>query len=165
MKRLAIAAVLMGFAALGVAQTSFAQSKPNFAGTWKLNVAKSDLGQMVPSSETYTIAQTADAITITIASTSDFGTQNYTFTAKLDGTETPIPSSAFPADSPFKLLSSKAAWQGGALTITQTTNFQDTKGTLTSTYTISDDGKALTRVTHIVFDQGAFDSKSVYDKA
>jgi hypothetical protein len=158
--------VLAGFAALGVAQTGPAvQAKPNFAGTWKLNLAKSDLGQMAPNSETYTITQTADEIKVAIASASDNGPQNYTFSAKLDGTETPLPADAFPADSPFRLLSSKAEWLGSSLAITQTTSFQDSKGTMTSTYTLSEDGKVLTRATHMVFDQGAFDSKSVYDKA
>jgi hypothetical protein len=36
---------------------------------------------------------------------------------------------------------------------------------LKSTYTLSDDGKVLTKATHVTFDQGDFDSKSVYDKA
>ena len=90
---------------------------------------------------------------------------NYTFSARLDGTDTPLAADAFPADSPFRILTSKAEWQGASLVITQTTSFQDSKGTLVSTYTLSDDGKTLTRATHIVFDQGAFDSKSVYDKA
>ena len=36
--------------------------------------------------------------------------------------------------------------------------------TFVSTCTLSNDGKTLTRTTHIVFDRGAFDSKSSYDK-
>jgi hypothetical protein len=162
MKRFAMAMVFATLAAVGVAQTA-AQAKPNFAGTWKLNLQKSDLGQMAPDSETYTVAQTADDIKITIASAGQFAI-NYTFSAKLDGTDTPIAADAFPADSPFRILTSKAQWQGNSLVITQTSSFQDSKGTLTSTFTLSDDGKVLTRTTHIVFDQGAFDSKSVYDK-
>jgi hypothetical protein len=155
--------VCAALAAVGVAQAA-AQSKPSFAGTWKLNLQKSDLGQMAPESETDTVAQTADEVKVTIASAGQFPI-NYTFSAKLDGTDTPIPADAFPADSPFRILTSKAEWQGNSLIITQTSSFQDAKGTLTSTYTISDDGKVLTKTTHIVFDQGAFDSKSVYDKA
>jgi methionine synthase II (cobalamin-independent) len=165
MKRtLATVVVFASLVAVGIAQTA-AQAKPNFAGTWKLNLQKSDLGQMAPNSETYTVAQTDADVKVTVASDSQFGKFNYTFAAKLDGTETPLAADAFPADSPFRILTSKAEWQGNSLVITQTTSFQDSKGTLTSSYTISDDGKVLSKATHIVFDQGAFDSKSVYDKS
>jgi hypothetical protein len=162
-KTIATAVMFAGFTALAIAQSP-AAAKPNFAGTWKLNLQKSDLGQMAPDSETYTVTQTPDEVKITIATAGQFST-NYTFAAKLDGTDTPIAADAFPADSPFRILTSKAEWQGNSLVITQTTSFQDSKGTLVSTYTLSDDGKVLTRATHIKFDQGEFDSKSVYDKA
>lgn len=161
--RLAAVMAFATLATIGIAQGA-AQAKPSFAGTWKLNLQKSDLGQMAPDSETYTVTQTADDIKVAIASTGQFPI-NYTFSAKLDGTDTPIAADAFPADSPFRILTSKAEWKDNTLVITQTTTFQDAKGTLVSTYTLSDDGKTLTRATHIVFDQGAFDSKSVYDKA
>jgi len=163
-RRLAVAMVFASLCMLGIAQTT-GQAKPNFAGTWKLNLQKSDLGQMAPNSETYTVAQTDTEVKVTIDSDSEFGKINYTFAAKLDGTDTPLAADAFPADSPFRILNSKAVWQGASLVITQTTSFQDTKGTLTSTYTLSDDGKLLTKATHIKFDQGEFDAKSVYDKA
>ena len=162
--RMAVVMMLASVAAIGAAQVE-AQAKPNFAGTWKLNLQKSDQGQMTPTSETDTITVTADQIKVAIASEREQGAMNYTFAANLDGSATPVAADAFPADSPFKLLDSKATWQGSSLVITQTTSFQDTKGTLTSTFTLSDDGKTLTKTTHIVFDQGAFDSKSVYDKA
>ena len=161
-RRIAVALMLAGCVGAGVAQAPTA--KPNFAGTWKLNLAKSDLGQMSPASETTTISQTADTVTVAIVSDREQGKMTYTFPVKLDGTDTPVPADAFPADSMFKLLSSKAEWSGSSLVITQTTSFQDTKGTLKSTFTLSDDGKTLTKTTHIKFDQGEFDSKSVYDK-
>ena len=164
MKRtLAAVMVLASLAAVGATQTAVS-TKPNFSGEWKLNLQKSDLGQMAPISETDTITQTADEFKVAMATESQRGKRAYTFAAKLDGTDTPLPGDAFPADSPFKILTSKAEWQGSSLVITQTTTFQDSKGSLKSTYTLSDDGKILTKTTHIVFDQGAFDSKSVYDK-
>lgn len=163
-RRFAIAMVFAALATVSIAQTA-GPAKPNFAGTWKLNLQKSDLGQMAPNSETYTVAQTEAEVKVTIASDSQFGMMNYTFAAKLDGTETPLAADAFPADSPFRILTSKAEWQGSSLIITQTSSFQGNKGTLVSTYTLSDDGKVLTKATHITFDQNEFDSKSVYDKS
>lgn len=163
MKRLlAIAMLLTGLTAGAIAQTPDA-AKPNFAGTWKLNLQKSDLGQIAPDSETDTVAQTAADIKLTIASTGQFPI-NYAFSAKLDGTVTPVADDAFPADSPFRVLTSKAVWQGSSLVITQTTSFQDAKGTLSSTYSLSTDGKVLTKTTHIKFEGGEFDTTSVYDK-
>ena len=148
----------------GVAQSP-ATAKPNFAGTWKLNLQKSDMGQMAPNSETDVVAQTDSDIKVTIASDSQMGNMNYTYAAKLDGSETPVAADAMPADSPFKILSSKAEWQGASLVVTQITSFQDSKGTLISTYSISDDGKVLTKTTHVKFDMGEFDAKAVYDKS
>jgi len=164
MKRRLAVVTLAAFATIGIAQTA-PQSKPNFAGTWKLNLQKSDLGQMAPDSETYTVVQTADQIAITVATAGQFGKFNYAFAAKLDGTDTPTAADAFPADAIFRILTSKAEWKDNSLVITQSTSFQDAKGTIVSTFTLSDDGKTLTKTTHIVFDQGAFDTKSVYDKA
>ncbi len=154
---------MAGLAAASIAQPA-ATAKPNFAGTWKLNLEKSDLGQMAPNSETYVVTQTDSDVKVTVASDTQLGKFNFTFAAKLDGTETPLAEDAFPADSPFRILTSKAQWQGASLVIMQTTSFQDAKGTLTSTYSISDDGRTLTKVTHVKFDLGEFDAKSIYDK-
>jgi hypothetical protein len=157
------AIVLVSLAVTGVAPAG-AQAKPNFAGSWKLSLQKSEIGPMAPTSETDTIAQTADEIKVTIASVREQGNINYNYAAKLDGTATPVAPDAFPPGAMFKILSSKAAWVGSSLVISQTTSFQDSKGTLQSTFTLSEDGKTLTKTTHIKFDQGEFDSKSVYDK-
>src|ERR1035441_8219318 len=91
------------------------QAKPNFSGTWKLNLQKSDLGQMAPTSETDTIAQTADEFKIEVASESQRGKRDTTSTAKLDGTDTANPAAA---NSPFQILSTKATWLGSSLVIT-----------------------------------------------
>ena len=113
--RLVVGMVFATVAALGVAQTA-PQAKPNLSGTWKLNLQKSDLGQMAPDSETYTVTQTAGEIKIAIATAGQFAL-NYTFSAKLDGTDTPIAADAFPADSPFKIVTSKAEWKDNLLAL------------------------------------------------
>ena len=160
-RKLSALVMLAGLAGFCGAQTA-GQAKPNFSGTWKLTLQKSDLGQFAPTSETDTITQTADELKIEVASESQRGKRDTTTTAKLDGTDTPNPAAA---NSVFQILSTKATWQGSSLVITQTTSFQDSKGTMTATYTLSDDGKTLTKTTHAVFNENAFDSKSVYDKA
>jgi hypothetical protein len=165
MKRMLSVVLVIAGAMSYVPQIVSAQAKPNFAGTWTMNMDKSDLGQMPkPKSQTETITQTADAITIAIAADRDMGKMNYRFSAKFDGSETPFPADAFPPESPFKIVSTKAEWQGTALVITQKTSFQDATGTLKTTYTLSEDGKVLTSSMHISFGDAEFDTKSVYDK-
>ena len=166
MKRMLSAVMVLAGTMSCMPQGALAQVKPNFAGTWTMNLQKSDLGQMPPpKSQVETITQTADAITIAVAADrNEMGKQNYTFSAKLDGSETPFPADAFPPESPFKILSSKAEWQGSALVITQKTSFQDATGTLKTTYTLSADGKVLTSATHITFGDAEFDTKSLFDK-
>jgi hypothetical protein len=163
-----LSAVMVLAGAMGcMAQGSSPQAKPSFAGTWTMNMEKSDLGQMPkPKSQAETITQTADGIMVAIAADrGEMGKQNYTFSAKFDGSETPVPSGVFPAESPFKILSTKAEWQGSVLVITQKTSIQDATGTLKTTYTLSEDGKVLTSTMHITFgDVAEFDTKTVYDK-
>jgi hypothetical protein len=166
MKRVLSAVLMVGGAMGSMTQGMSAQAKPSFSGTWTMNIDKSDLGQMPkPTSQTETITQTADGITIAIAADrGELGKQSYAFSSKFDGTETPIPAGTIPADSPFKILSTKAEWQGSALVITQKTSFQDLPGTLQTIYTLSDDGKMLTSAMHISFGEIEFATKTVYDK-
>ena len=53
---------------------------------------------------------------------------------------------------------------GASLILTQRITYQGGAGTLKSTFTLSPDGKTLTRVMHISVDQGEFDTTSVFDK-
>ena len=51
---------MLGLLAIGlVALPGLAQSKPDFSGTWKLNVGKSDFGQ-VPGPDSETMVVIAD---------------------------------------------------------------------------------------------------------
>jgi hypothetical protein len=165
MKRvLALVMVVAGLAGGLVAQSG-GGVKANFAGTWNMNVGKSEMGQMpAPKSQVLTITQTANEVKIALDSDGDMGKRNYTYSTKLDGTETPFPADAFPADSPVRIVSSKAEWQGSSLVITQKTVFQTAEGTFKTTYTLSADGKTLTAATRITLGDLGFDTKSVYDK-
>ena len=160
---------LLVFGALAVplsqAQAAPAAGTPNLAGTWNIDIAKSDFGQApAPTKQSEVITQNGNDFTFQITQVSDYGTPNYTFSVKADGTETPFPANAMPADAPFKILSTSAKWDGPALVLTQKTSFQDSPGTLTATYTLSPDGKVLTKDSKIAASMGEFDMKAVYDK-
>ena len=173
-KTLSIAILLAGLVIGGQAQTapvaSAAQTtpaaKPNLSGTWKLNLEKSDFGDMHgPVSETDTLTQAGDDLKIGVASETDQGKLNYEYSFKTDGTDTIIPDGTMPADSPLKILSSKGEWQGGLLVVTQKITFGEYSLTTKATYTLSPDGKTLTKALHVETDNGAIDFRSVYEKA
>lgn len=174
-KTLCLAAVLALSGSLLTAQTPsptpapaapvVQAAHPDFSGTWTLNLAKSDFDQIPPpASEVLTFTQTGSNFTVAVASDSDRGKENYTLAFPSNGTETPIPSNVFPATAELRILSSKGEWQGSSLILTEKITYQGNPGTLKSTYTLSADGKTLTRAMHITVDQGEFDTTSVFDR-
>jgi hypothetical protein len=169
-KTLAVLMVLSGLVQVSPAQGSPGASKgnnsvANFSGTWVMNVDKSDLGEMPrPKSQTLTITQTVGEVKVAFVSENEMGKLSYNYSAKLDGTETPFPSDAFPAESPFRIVSSKAALKGNTLVVMQKTSIQQMEGSLTTTYLLSADGKLLMAASHIAFGDAGFDTKTVYEK-
>lgn len=142
-----------------------ATAKLDLTGTWKLNVDKSDYGQVPPpSDETLTFAQTGPTFTLATTSDNDRGKEVYTLPFASDGSETPTPKGVFADTATLQYLSTKGEWQGSTLVLTQKILYQSNPGTLKSTFTLSPDGKTLTRAMHISVDQGEFDTTSVYEK-
>lgn len=139
---------------------------PNLAGAWKLNVAKSDFGQVPPpNSEVEIIQQRADGFTIASSNDSDdTGKEVYILNVPIGATEAPTPAGNFTPADDFKILSSKAQWQGTTLIVDQKMNYKGSDGTIHSVYSLSADGKTLTRQTHYSLDLGEFDVTYVFDK-
>jgi len=144
---------------------SAATAKPDFTGTWKLNLEKSDYDQVPPpSDETLTFAHDGSTSTIATVSDNERGKEVYTLPFSTDGTETPTPNGVFSNTATLQYLSTKGEWQGSSLVLTQKILYQDSPGTLRSVLTLSPDGKTLTRAMHISVDQGEFDTTAVYDR-
>lgn len=141
-------------------------AEPNLSGAWKLNIAKSDFGQVPPpNSETDIIIEMGNSLKIAVANDSDnTGKQTYLIPVTVGAAESATPSGMFPADAVFKILASKAQWQGATLAVDQKMNYQGSSGTIHSIYTLSPDGKQLTRQTHYSLDLGEFDVTYVFDK-
>jgi hypothetical protein len=85
MRSKAISAIVV----LGVLATSLAaQSKPNFSGSWKLNIAKSDFGVLPPSNgRTDVIDHQDPSLKDTVSDDAAQGQQNYTLAMTTDGKE------------------------------------------------------------------------------
>lgn len=137
----------------------------DLSGTWKLNLEKSNYDQVPPpQDETIVLTQKGPVFTIATTSDNDRGKEVYTLPFTADGADTPTPKGTFADTAALQFVSSKGEWKGGALVLTQKILYENSPGTLTSTFKLSPDGKTLTRVMDISVDQGMFQTTSVYDK-
>lgn len=139
--------------------------RPNLPGTWSLDLARSNYDQVPPpASEFLVFAQAGSGFTVATTSDNDRGKEVYTLPFTADGTETATPKGTFSDTATLRYLSTKGEWKGTALVLTQKIIYEGAPGSLLSTFTLSPDGKTLTRAMHISVDQGEFDTTSVYDK-
>jgi hypothetical protein len=151
MLRIAFLAVLLGTAA-------FAQSQPNFSGTWKVNVGKSDYGMLPPpESRLDVIEHTGDTMKDQVSAVNQQGKQDYTLTFKTDGSETVNKI----ADREMKIT---AKWDGPALAVTMKLNLQGQDIDILAKWTLSADGSTLTQNVHLASAMGETDQKVVYEK-
>lgn len=140
------------------AATAFAQSQPNFTGTWKVNVAKSDYGMLPPpESRMDVIEHTGDTVKNKVSAVNQQGKQDYTLTFKTDGSE----SVNKIADREMKIT---AKWDGPALAVTMKLNLQGQDIDILSKWTLSGDGSTLTQNVHLASAMGETDQKVVYEK-
>jgi hypothetical protein len=133
---------------------------PDLSGIWNLDIAKSNFGQgQPPASEIDTITESGDSMKVVTAQKGGMmGDMNNTETFTTDGK----PSSwKGMGDSQ---VNGTATWDGDKLVVNAKTSFQGSDVTIKDTYSLSADGKTLTRVTHVETGMGNFDSTSVYDK-
>jgi hypothetical protein len=142
-----------------------AAAKPNFSGAWKLNLDKSEYGQVPPpTTETNVFTQSGDDLSIAITSDGERGKEVYTLPATIGGPESPTPKDSFPESAEFKILAVKAEWHAANLVLLEKITYQGGPGTLMVICSLSPDGKQLTKLTHISLDLGEFDTKAVFDK-
>ena len=147
--------VVLLAAAFGLVQ---AQAKPNFSGTWKENVSKSDHGPLpAPESDTHTITHEEPNLKINIASSGQMGDMKYDIAYTTDGKE--CTNSVNGND--FK---STVAWDGDALVIDTKGKFGETDFTAKDRWGLSEDGKTLTITRHLTSAMGEADQKIIYEK-
>lgn len=150
--------VTLTFIFTSLAALLLAQEKPNFSGTWKLNVAKSDFGVLPPpESQTSIIEHHDPAFKMTVSAVTAQGKMDYALESTTDGKETAVKMG--PRD--VKLAFS---WDGPALNVNSKLMFNDQEVTLKSVWTLSADGKTLTQNVHINSPMGELDQKQVFDK-
>jgi hypothetical protein len=135
-------------------------SQPNLSGTWKLDAAKSNFGQMqAPASQVDTITEDGPSVKIAIDQKGGMmGDMAYTESLTTDGQSATWPGMG------GSQVTGTAHWDGNALVIDAKTSFQGSDVKIKDTYTLSADGNTLTDVTHVESGMGNFDTTNVFTK-
>ncbi|MGI8745003.1 MAG: hypothetical protein ACR2NN_21020 [Bryobacteraceae bacterium] len=131
--------------------------KPNFSGTWKLNVAKSDFGVIPgPESRTDIIDHNDPSLKIATKEDGPQGKRDYVMVLTTDGKEN--------VNNPGIEIKSASTWEGPALVTNTKLKFQENDIAIKNVMTLSDDGKTLTVNAHLSGPMGEADQKFVYEK-
>jgi hypothetical protein len=145
---------------------TFRPEKANFSGEWKLNEAKSDLGQLANyAPRTIKVEQTADSITIT-KTAPGFNGDDVTLseTLSFDGKETK--STVYGTST--RTASAKWSDDGQTFTITYDLmldfNGQQTEVKGTEVWTLADGGKTLVSQNNSSSSFGDIQAKGIYEK-
>jgi len=138
--------------------SGFAQQKPDFSGTWKLNVAKSDFGPLPgPESRTDVVTHKDPSLSDSVTADGAQGKQQYTVSYTTDGKE------AVNKIGPREVKST-LKWAGSNLVISSKFAYNDMDVTSESTWVLSPDGKTLTISAHFTSAMGDADQKFVFGK-
>lgn len=140
------------------AVSAFAQQKPDFSGTWKLNVAKSDFGALPgPDSRTDVITHKDPALTDDVTSESAQGKQQYTVKYTTDGKE------ATNQIGPLE-IKSILKWEGSNLVVSSKFAFNGGDVNAQASWSLSADGKTITINVHFASTMGETDQKIILEK-
>jgi hypothetical protein len=164
MKRMIIATILilalssLALSARLIGQDTKPAAKPNFTGTWKLNVEKSDFGPTpAPQSMVDKVDHQESSLKI-ISTRVDGGTES---TANLslttdgkEGTNTVHGSE----------VRSKLKWDGAALLIDSSISVDGNALSLKDKWTLSQDGKTLTILRHYAGPEGEANATYVLER-
>ena len=150
--------IVLTLALAAMAASAAAADKPDFSGDWTIDAAKSTFGP-VPGPATRKVEYNEPALTMTETQTG--GPQgDVTSTEKFstDGKETINRAMGGEAKS-------TATWDGNALVLTMKAQAGGRALTLNERWTLSDDGKVMTVVRHIVIAQTDLAATYVLNKA
>jgi len=137
---------------------AISMATPNFTGEWKMNASRSDFGQMPPpSSVIKKITHEDPSLKEVTTWIGDQGEMTIDAAYTTDGKECAN-------KSPMGESKSTLKWDGDTLVIETKADFQGNTATITSRWTLSEDGKTLTEKDHFSSSMGEGDMTVVYDK-
>jgi hypothetical protein len=134
------------------------QAKPNFSGTWKVNVAKSDFGALpAPDSQTDQITHQEPDLKLHVAQSGQMGEMNYDAVYSTDGKEATNTVNG-------NVFKSTLKWDGDDLSIDTKGSFGGNEFTAKDRWTLSEDGKTITVQRHLASSMGETDQKILFEK-
>ena len=134
---------------------SLAADRPNFSGSWKLDVEKSDFGPMPkPERVDYVLAHKDPELNVKSTAMTQGGEMSNEVKILTDGTE-------FTNELHGQQIKGTAKWEGGALVVTQKANMQGTEIVVVTRWTLAEDGKSITQDVSISTPQGELKQKAV----
>jgi hypothetical protein len=135
-----------------------AQQKPDFSGTWKLNVAKSDFGILGgPTSRTDVIIHKDPSLSNSVTAEGAQGKVESKINYTTDGKEAVNKIGDREIKSTLK-------WAGSVLVINSKFTYNDADVVGEDNWTLSADGKTLTITRHFTSSLGDADQKFVFEK-
>jgi microcystin-dependent protein len=158
-------ALMIVMAATAFATASLAQQTPDLSGTWKLNLEKTDFGQMpAPTGGTDVIEQRGSVIKQSVESESQYGKREFVLTFSTDGKETKYTPDSGPIVGRATLLSISSTWQDGSLIVKMLLDYQGNDVEETDTYSLSQDAMAMTVSSNMKSAMGERTRKMVFDR-
>ncbi len=150
-------AIALLFTLLSGASVS-AQSHPNFSGTWKQNMGKSPTHSLWLTSYVNKIDQQEATLKVTTTSVGDRGERTYDRTYEI-GKEQKS------QDRDGDEFTTNVTWEGNTLVFNVVEKEHDATLTTREVWTLSDDGKTLTKsIHHAGGPRGESDQKYVLEK-
>jgi hypothetical protein len=137
-------------------------AKPNFSGTWRLDVAKSDFGPApAPESIVHVVEHKEPNLKITTTQKGAQGEVTNERALTTDGKENTNKMKTNAGEAEAK---STSQWDGKKLATALSFDMQGTTININDTWELSADAKVLTIVRQIKTPQGDFTQTTVYNK-
>jgi hypothetical protein len=133
-------------------------ARPDFSGTWKLNIEKSNFGPIpAPKSRVDKIQHKDPSLQFTSTRVTEEGEETVTLTLTTDGKENTNSVRGTEVKSTGK-------WEGAALVIDSKANIGGNELSIKDKFTLSEDGKTLTVARHYAGPEGEADATTVLER-
>ena len=155
MKTRTLAGIIILLLAMACA---IAAEKPDLSGEWKMNTEKSDFGPLPgPSKASEKITHNEPKLHISASGVTDQGEYSAEFDFTTDGQE--CKNTIMGSE-----MTSTVNWEENVLVLNSKISFPGLEVTSQERWTLSDDGKVLTKSRHMSSDMGVADQTVVHEK-
>lgn len=142
---------------LGLAAAAQSQAKPDFSGTWKQNLEASPTKSAWLKSYVNKIDQQDDTLKVTTTTAGDHGERTYDHTYVIGKEEKS-------QDRDGDQITTVVRWEGSSLVFETVERERDATKTSKATWTLSADGKTLTKIIHRSGSKGEPDQQYILEK-